>query len=189
MIDRIASRLSSGSPGSSWLGFQGAWTGSLVAYWLFTLAVVYENLSGFVWWVVNFELPREVIRHLGYPEYFFDILGPGQLIAALILIAPGLPIAKEWAYAGALINYLSAIASHLLAGDGLNFFVVAAAGYAVFTVASWVLRPANRRLTGAPGIGTTRASSWIGPLVVLGLMLIASLLSLPLVASLATPLL
>lgn len=186
MIDRIASRPSTRSPGSSWLGLQRAWPGSVVAYWLVTLVVVYENLSGFVWWVVDFDLPREVIRHLGYPEYFFDVLGPGQLVAAVILIAPGLPNAKEWAYAGALINYSSAIASHLLAGDGLNFFVVAAAGYAALTVASWALRPAGRRLTGAPGIGETRASSWIGPLVALGLMLIASLLSLPLIASLAT---
>ena len=174
MIDRIASRV------------DGAWTGSVIAYWLFTLIVVYENLSGFVWWAVNFDYARGVIRHLGYPGYFFDILGPAQLAAAVILIAPGLPIAKEWAYAGALINYSSAVASHVLNGDGLNVFVIAATAYAAFAVASWVLRPVSRRLTGTPRLAETRATSWIAALIVITLMSIASLLTLPLLASLAT---
>jgi hypothetical protein len=164
----------------------GAWPGLVLAYWLVTLVVVYENLSGFVWWVVDLDYAKDIIGHLGYPEYFFDILGPAQLVAAVILIAPGLAIAKEWAYAGAVINYSSAVASHLLAGDGLNVFVVGATAYMLLTVASWTLRPAGRRLTGTPRIEATRASSWIGPLVVLALLLIASLLSLPLVESLAT---
>lgn len=186
MIDPIASRSSTRSPGSSWLGFQGAWTPPVVAYWLFTLVVVYENVSGFVWWVAGFDYITALVRHLGYPEYFLDILGPAQLAAAVILIAPGLPIAKEWAYAGVLINYASAVASHLFAGDGLSFFVIAAAAYAAFTVASWALRPASRRLTRTPWIGEMRSPSWIGALVVLALMLVVSLLSLPLLESLST---
>lgn len=173
MIDRIESR------------FDGAWTAPVIAYWLFTLVVVYENVSGFVWWVVSFDYARAVIRHLGYPEYFFDILGPAQLAAAVILIAPGLRIAKEWAYAGALINYLSAVASHVLAGDGLSVFVIAAAAYGAFAVASWALRPASRRVTATPRIEVTRASSWVAAGAVLVLMVIASLLTLPLLASLA----
>jgi hypothetical protein len=185
MSDRTASRSSTRSSGSRSIGFRGSWTRPVVAYWFFTLVIVYENLSGFVWWAVNFDLARSVIRHLGYPEYFINILGPAQLVAAVILIAPGLPIAKEWAYAGAFINYSSAVASHLLAGDGLNVFVFAAAGYAVFTVTSWALRPASRRVAGMPWIGETRASSWISALGVVVTMAIASLLTLPLIASLA----
>ena len=174
MLHRIASR------------FDGGWTGSVLAYWLFTLVVVYENASGFVWWVVDFDLPRDLIRHLGYPEYFSDILGPSQLAAAVILIAPGLPRAKEWAYAGTLINYSSAVASHLRSGDGPNIFVVAAATYAAFAVASWALRPASRRLTETGLVGETRPSSWVGALIVVALMFVASLVSLPLIRSFAT---
>jgi DoxX-like family len=167
-------------------GIQRAPPATLVAYWLVTLIVVYENLSGFVWWVVDLDYPNVVIGHLGYPPYFLDILGPAQLAAAVILIAPGLLIAKEWAYAGAVINYGSAVASHLLAGDGLNLFVVGVAAYLLLTVASWALRPPSRRLTEASRVGAMQASSWIGPVIVLGLLLVASLLSLPLVAALAT---
>jgi hypothetical protein len=159
---------------------------SVIAYWGFTLVVVYENLSGFVWWITNFEYISRLVRHLGYPEYVLNILGPAQLAAALILIAPGLPIVKEWAYAGALINYVSAIASHLFAGDGLNVFVVAALLYSVFTVGSWALRPASRRVTRTPWIGDTRASSWLIATMILVLMLIVALLSLPLIESLST---
>ena len=43
-----------------------------------------------------------MLAHLGYPQYFANILGAWQLAAAAALIAPGLPLVKEWAYAGVL---------------------------------------------------------------------------------------
>jgi hypothetical protein len=155
-----------------------------MAYWVFTLAVVYENLSGFVWVATGFEYATAIVRHLGYPEYFLDILGAWQLAAALVLIAPGLPLMKEWAYTGAFLNYSSAVASHVLAGDGLNVYAAAALAYAVLVVGSWALRPTDRRITNLAGVGLARVSSWVGPAVALVLMTIASVVTLPLMASL-----
>jgi hypothetical protein len=171
-----------GSPSRTLTGTRARLRPAVVAYWVFTLVVVYENLAGFVWWVAKLPLAPELVTALGYPLYFLDILAPWQLAAALVLIAPGLPIAKEWAYAGALFNYSGAIASHLFAGKGPVVVVVAAVVYLVCTVASWALRPPGRRVS-TPWIGETRASSWIGAFVILALMLIGSLLSLPLIAS------
>jgi hypothetical protein len=156
---------------------------SVIAYWAFTLVVVYENVSGFVWAVVKLDYITALVRHLGYPEYFLGILGLGQLAIAVVLIAPGLPIVKEWAYAGALLNYSTAIASHLLVGDGLSIFPIGALAYAVCTVASWALRPPGRRVAPTPWIGETRASSWIVALGVLVLLLIAAVSALPLIDS------
>jgi DoxX-like family len=39
------------------------------------------------------------------------------------VLIPGLNPIKEWAYAGAIITYVSAVASHLTVGDGIGTFV------------------------------------------------------------------
>jgi DoxX-like protein len=156
---------------------------SVIAYWLFTLVVVYENISGFVWSVVKLDYITGLVRHLGYPDYFLGLLGLGQLAIAVVLIAPGLPILKEWAYAGALLNYSSAVASHLLVGDGLGIFPIAALIYAAGTIGSWALRPPGRRVAATPWIGETKASSWTIAFGILLLLSIASVAALPLIAA------
>ena len=52
---------------------------------------------------------------------------------------PRLPRLKEWVYAGAVINYASAVASHLVVGDGIAA-IVAPAALLALTVTSWALR-------------------------------------------------
>src|SRR5690242_21084684 len=76
-----------------------------IAYWVFTLLVVFENASGFVWGIFHIQYLRVMLNHLGYPQYFGNILGPWQLAAAAALIAPDLRLLKEWAYAGTFFNY------------------------------------------------------------------------------------
>ncbi len=50
----------------------------------------------------------EALKHLGYPEYFANILGVGKFIGLIVFLAPGMPRFKEWAYAGFSITVLSA---------------------------------------------------------------------------------
>ena len=52
---------------------------------------------------------------------------------------PALSRLKELAYAGAVINYASAVASHVIVGDGISAIVAPAALLALAAV-SWVLR-------------------------------------------------
>lgn len=67
------------------------------------------------------ELAKEGIRHLGYPEYFGNVLVVFKILGVLALMLPQVPKrAKEWAYAGFAFNFLFASISHF-AIDGMNF--------------------------------------------------------------------
>ena len=61
----------------------------------------------------NSELAKEGIRHLGYPDYFRNMLTIFKVLGSLALILPfvGSRI-KEWAYAGFAIDFIAAGVSH-----------------------------------------------------------------------------
>lgn len=65
------------------------------------------------------ELAKEGIRHLGYPEYFGNILVVFKILGVLALIFPQVPKRiKEWAYAGFAFDFIFAALSHGIV-DGL----------------------------------------------------------------------
>ncbi len=97
--------------------FLGRANWRLIAYWTFTLFVAYENLDGSIWAFLRIEYVRVLLTHLGYPQYFLNILGPFEFACAVALLVPRFPVVKEWAYTGAFINYSAALASHLSVGD------------------------------------------------------------------------
>jgi uncharacterized membrane protein YphA (DoxX/SURF4 family) len=84
------------------------------------------------------------MEHLGYPTYFLFIIGVWKIPCAIALLAPRFPRLKEWAYAGATFNYTGAVTSHLSVGDGAGKWVGPLV-YAGIALASWALRPADRR--------------------------------------------
>jgi hypothetical protein len=85
---------------------------------------------------------------------------------------------KEWAYAGAFFNYSGAVASHAFVGDGLDKYGFALA-FAVFTLASWALRPMERRTVEASEARETGTLAWAAPIPVIVVLLILALLTLP----------
>jgi DoxX-like family len=97
-----------------------------------------------MWDLLRIDYVRETFERLEYPEYLLTILGVPKLIAAIVLVAPGLPRMKEWAYAGAMFTYVGAVASHLAVDDAGRAMVTASV-YAVLTMVSWALRPPSRR--------------------------------------------
>src|SRR5262249_32725108 len=86
-----------------------------------------------------------MLLELGYPGYLAVILGVAKIIAGVVLLAPGLPRLKEWAYAGVVINMLGAAASHLFMHTS-PADLIAPGAFAALAVVSWALRPATRRL-------------------------------------------
>lgn len=162
----------------------------IIAFWVCTLVVAFENAAGAMWVLLPLvpglnrlhaasafaEYLSFMLAHLGYPQYFKYILGPWQLACAAALVAPRLPRVKEWAYFGAFINYSSAFLSHLFAGDRLD---VASGAMAVLTVIAWALRPQDRRLEESKPVAETGASSWVRSAAILALLLILSLSWLP----------
>ena len=120
--------------------------GRKIGYWITTAIVVYELLYGATWDfnILNKGFVAGVIQHLGYPAYFPHILGACKIPAAIIILLPGLSILKEWAYAGAVIIFGSAIVSHSMVGDPFISLVFPFI-FGCLTFTSWALRPAARR--------------------------------------------
>jgi DoxX-like family len=91
-----------------------------IAFWATTFVVVFELAAGSVWNLVPIEWIEVQLDHLGYPHFFAYILGAWQAGAAVAIIAPRLPLIKEWAYIGSFFLWSGAVASHLSAGDGVG---------------------------------------------------------------------
>jgi len=90
----------------------------------------------------------EAMVHLGFPIYVMRILGTWYVSAAVALVVPGLPLVKEWAYAGVVFAMTGAFASHVFAGDAIAESVPSVVLISL-AVASYLLRPASRRLGAA----------------------------------------
>lgn len=116
-----------------------------IAFWAATFIIVFELAAGSVWNLLAIEWVEAQLRHLGYPHFLTYILGVWQVAAAVAIIAPRLPLIKEWAYAGALFLWSGAVVSHLTVGDGADLWGVPLM-FGVCAIASWALRPADRRL-------------------------------------------
>jgi DoxX-like family len=115
-----------------------------VAYWTTTGVLAAECFVGGVMGALRLQPFKDVVAHLGYPPYFMTILGVCYVSAGVVLLAPRLPLVKEWAYAGLMFIYTGATASHIWVGDGAKALVgpLLLVG---LTVASWALRPQPRR--------------------------------------------
>ncbi len=55
--------------------------------------------------------------HLGFPGWFRVELAIAKMLGVAALLLPVPPRAKEWAYAGFTINFISAFVAHLCSGD------------------------------------------------------------------------
>src|SRR5262245_19033907 len=149
-----------------------------IAFWTLTFPVVFEMVAGSLWALLKIEYVRVIMNHLGYPLNLLFILGVWKLAGAAAIIAPRFPRLKEWAYAGCFFNYAGAFVSHLLAGDGPDRWLPPLV-FSAFVIASWALRPADRRLENARLVPETRPLAWAIPTGVLVLLLAISYLTLP----------
>lgn len=122
-----------------------------IGYWTATVAVLGELVIGGMAsllhgraWLVGKPID-ETMHHLGYAGYVVKILGSWKLLGAIALLVPRFPRLKEWAYAGTFINMTSAAASHAACGDTMDT-IIRPLIFAIFTLASWALRPQSRIL-------------------------------------------
>jgi len=88
------------------------------------------------------------VRILHYPPYFVTILGFWKVAGAIAILVPRFPRLKEWAYAGIFFDLTGAAASSAAVGvyGAYAFHILAPLIIAGLTVASWALRPENRRI-------------------------------------------
>ena len=87
------------------------------------------------------------IIHLGYPTYFLYIIGTWKILGVIALLAPGLALVKEWAYAGFFFAMSGAVLSHILSGDAIGQWA-APLSFLIATVLSWYFRDQRLKVLG-----------------------------------------
>ena len=120
-----------------------------IVYWIMTALVAFFIGSGGIAQLMQyFASPHAVVPVLGYPMYFFAILGFWKFFGALTILVPRFPRLKEWAYAGIFFDLTGAVASNAMSGGygAYGFHVIAPLIITGFMLASWVLRPSSRKL-------------------------------------------
>jgi hypothetical protein len=116
-----------------------------IAYWIVTGLLSFGMLLGGTAQILRAKFNVNGIVHLGYPEYVLPILGIWKVLAIIVILMPKYLLVKEWAYAGLFFLLSGGVISHIASGDGISetlpVFV-----FMCLTVASWYLRPVERKL-------------------------------------------
>ncbi|MEM1071015.1 MAG: DoxX family protein [Planctomycetota bacterium] len=129
----------------------------VIAYWavtgLFCLAMTASGTMN----LMGVEPMKEAITSLGYPEYLMKILGVAKLLGVFALLCPGLPLLKEWAYAGFTFDLIGASASHAFSEHAFAEVITPLVVLAI-AAASYFLRPVSRRISATitPNLDSSR---------------------------------
>ena len=117
----------------------------LIWYWIITVILSFCIFSGGLVQAVQAEGVLKGFKPLGYPIYFISIIGVWKMLGIIAILIPGFKLLKEWAYAGLFFVMSGAVISHIASND-ISAQIIAPALLAVFTVLSWYLRPADRKI-------------------------------------------
>ena len=119
-----------------------------ITYWASTVLVAFFIGSGGFAQLVLLRSNVQGAVLLGYPLYFFRILGFWKVLGAIAILVPRFPRLKEWAYAGIFFDLTGAAASVVAVGGygAYAFHVLAPLILAVIAMASWGLRPQSRTI-------------------------------------------
>ena len=113
-------------------------------YWVVTGLLAVSGVFAGINYLWGSEQAVQGFEHVGYPQQLRVMLGIAKLLGGITLIVPGLPILKEWAYAGFTFAWIAAVVAHYLAKDGaVAFFPLI---LLVLLFVSYFTRPATRRL-------------------------------------------
>jgi uncharacterized membrane protein YphA (DoxX/SURF4 family) len=118
-----------------------------IIYWIATIWLALGMVStGLVQLMQkNGQGGLDMLTHLGYPAYLLMILGAWKILGAIAVLVPGVPVVKEWAYAGFFFIMTGALFSHLAMGDAAVELFPSLL-LLILTILSWYFRPAGRRL-------------------------------------------
>jgi hypothetical protein len=119
--------------------------GQKVAYWGST-ALVGVALLGALSYLTGNEQVVSGFAKAGYPQHLRIVLGLAKPAAAIVLLIPGLPLLKEWAYAGATFTWIMASLSAYVNGEQVWPVPLA---LLVLLGVSYFTRPPSRRLAAA----------------------------------------
>ncbi len=96
-----------------------------ITYWIVvSLFCLVNFLSGVVEIMPPSEAGMEIITLLGYPLYFYMILGVAKILGSIVIVQTKYKTIKEWAYAGFAIDYVSASVSFMFVGAPMFMIAV-----------------------------------------------------------------
>lgn len=116
-----------------------------IIYWVATIWLALGMLSTGLVQIFHVKEEVDLILSLGYPVYFLTLLGTLKVLGVVVLLMPGFPLLKEWAYAGFFFSMSGAIVSHIASGNSMNE-IFPPLLLLVLTIASWYFRPAGRKI-------------------------------------------
>jgi hypothetical protein len=117
-----------------------------IAYWTSTALVAVALLSALSY-LTGSEQVVSGFAKSGYPQHLRIALGIAKPAAAIVLLLPGFPLLKEWAYAGVAFTWAMAFISAYTNGEQtwpMPLVLLA------LLIVSYVTRPESRRLMSVP---------------------------------------
>jgi hypothetical protein len=118
----------------------------LIWYWIITALLSLGIFSGGLAQALQLKETIQGFKPLGYPNYFISLIGIWKMLGIIAILIPGFKLLKEWAYAGIFFTMTGAVISHIASND-VKVQIIAPIVFAVFTVLSWYLRPASRKVS------------------------------------------
>ena len=121
-----------------------------IIYWVSTIIVA--AMSAFAAFAYLSGNPQAVqgFARVGYPQELRIILGIAKPLGAIVLLFPGWPRLKEWAYAGFTFAWISAFIAHYLVKDRTE--AITPIILLVLLFASYLTRPGSRRIGSQPAL-------------------------------------
>ncbi len=114
-------------------------------YWIATVWLATAMIASGIQQIFSIGGFVEIMKRLGYPSYFSQIIGIWKLLGIIVLLIPSVPLLKEWTYAGFFFILSGAIISHIAVADpAMESF--APAFLLVMTILSWYFRPLRRKI-------------------------------------------
>ena len=117
----------------------------LIWYWIITVILSFCIFSGGLAQAMQVKGVVQGFKPLGYPNYFISIIGVWKVLGIVAILIPKFKLLKEWAYAGMFFVMTGAVISHIASND-VSIQIIAPGVLSIFTVLSWYLRPADRKI-------------------------------------------
>ncbi|MBV8388256.1 MAG: DoxX family protein [Mucilaginibacter sp.] len=115
-------------------------------YWIITGILSLCLFSGGLFQALQLQGVIQGFKPLGYPVYFISLIGIWKMLGIIAILIPKFKLLKEWAYAGLFFTMTGAGISHIASND-IHPQIVAPIVFSIFTVLSWYLRPADRKIS------------------------------------------
>ena len=117
----------------------------LIWYWIITALLSFCIFIGGLFQTLQLKAVLEGFKPLGYPTYFISLIGIWKMLGVIAILIPKFKLLKEWAYAGIFFTMTGAVISHIASND-VKMQIVSPIVLAIFTLLSWYLRPADRKI-------------------------------------------